>query len=278
MSTTLFLTRGLLAAISVFAFRILPAEPPSPENADGPIVRIDVCIVQIPAGAVPPGDGAGKVAARDIGESAPPGNPAASTSCPDGVADVVALDPRRPAADGSMQVELMRDGSCLQVGSRRFIVAKAHLQPEGADTADADAMDVIAAPSIRARVGERAAITIGQAVSYMQKLDNGDLRLVVDNDCVEGVEVEALVSEVKEGLIHLDSLSVGLNTIERRERIDGVPFDVGRPVVQTRQVSCSLRMAEGNTAVVPLPVSAAHASTVLLLISMHAEGGEQNVP
>ncbi len=115
------------------------------------------------------------------------------------------------------------------------------------------AWEVLAAPRIRAKVGQQAGITIGTTVPYMVKREDGSLVVESAAEVNEGLAVKLTIDKAGEGLVSFKDISVEINRIAGRQKIAGVPFDVGRPIIQSMKVSSSMVLGADHVAIITLP-------------------------
>ena len=120
------------------------------------------------------------------------------------------------------------------------------------------AAGTIAAPRLIACVDQESAIHIGRKVPYMVKRGDGSLVVEQSDDLLEGVFAKVMVGEVsqpKSGdvLTCQVDLHLKISSVTGRRPITGVPFDVGRPIISSRETVSILRVASGTDVVIRMP-------------------------
>ncbi len=115
------------------------------------------------------------------------------------------------------------------------------------------ACKLLAGPSVKVMPGEKATVRMGQQIPYMVKRGDGSLVVEHSTELLEGVELEFLVGEANEKLIVLKEARMRITRVAGRQPIADVPFEVGRPIMATREVSTSLTVAPGRWVLIRLP-------------------------
>jgi hypothetical protein len=113
--------------------------------------------------------------------------------------------------------------------------------------------EVIAAPRLVVSLHQPAAVTIGQSVTYLEPREDGCLTVVHQPDVFEGVELRVTVESIDAERVHFENLSFSLSRIVSREPIPDVPFDVGKPMIETRQVSTAFVISRDQVMLLRLP-------------------------
>jgi hypothetical protein len=141
--------------------------------------------------------------------------------------------------------------------------------------------EIVTAPRLLLAVGQAAAVQVGRTVPFMMQRDDGSLVLapywterddgslvitdpsmtvrhdgslvVPQHQVFEGVHFWVLVDEADDGFVTIKKLHLKISKLVGRVAIEGVPFDVGRPIMQNTEASMSLRLKPDQTAVISLP-------------------------
>ncbi len=124
---------------------------------------------------------------------------------------------------------------------------------EAASDSNSGAWEVLSAPRILADIGDTAGITIGTTIPYMVQRDDGSLVVEYTDGINEGIVVELLIDEANADIVSFKDLSVEVNRIAGRQEIPGVPFDVGRPTVQSMKIATAMALGTDNLAIIHLP-------------------------
>lgn len=125
---------------------------------------------------------------------------------------------------------------------------------------------LLAAPRIMTLVGQPATMTIGQEVPYMVRREDGSLVVQRSDDTIEGLRFDLRVSAADDEAITFDEIRMKISRVTGRQPIADVPFDVGRPIVSSRETSMSLKLASGQVGVIRVPQGDSSDSPILLLI------------
>lgn len=114
------------------------------------------------------------------------------------------------------------------------------------------AWEEIAAPRLICLSGQQAQMRVGAQIAYLDRREDGSL-VVKHLEEAEGLDVEVTVGEVTKSAVELKSLSVKLTRVVGREPIEGVPFDVGRPILKTLAVTLAFRLSPETVVIMALP-------------------------
>lgn len=172
------------------------------------------------------------------------------------VGAVVALQRRSSAA--------AKDSSAVNKGAAREGGEPGGIggaRPEKADAGGAassgaelaDYAEVLAAPRMLTLVGQSSSIRMGAEVPYLARNAGGCLEVRHDAEAQEGVEIEFVASDASDEFVTVKTFRVRVTAVASRQAIEGVPFDVGAPVMRTIEVSTSLKLASGKPAILALP-------------------------
>lgn len=112
---------------------------------------------------------------------------------------------------------------------------------------------VLAAPRIGLAVGQQGVVSVGRPVSFMTRRDDGCLAVETDANTVEGAEISLTAKRADAREARFEDIRLRVTQVARREPLAGVPFDVGRPVLDTRETSLGITIPYGNVGIIPLP-------------------------
>jgi hypothetical protein len=142
-------------------------------------------------------------------------------------------------------------------GPHRLICREGKLVTETAKDRTADAgppaWQIVSAPRILVALNQQGMVSVGRPIQFMTKQDNGCLRVESAPDLVEGVELKLTASKLLPEGIRFTGVSLKFSRVTGRQPIEGVPFDVGRPIIDTRETSLDITLDNGKLAVIPLP-------------------------
>lgn len=131
--------------------------------------------------------------------------------------------------------------------------------------------NVISAPRLLVNLGQEAMVSVGRPVEYMTKDDDGCLRVVSTDGITEGMELHLTAAKILEKGIRFTGVTLKVSRVESRRPIDGVPFDVGVPVVDTRETQLDLTLDDGRLAMMPLPTRAGEPVITVFLLANRVE-------
>ncbi len=123
---------------------------------------------------------------------------------------------------------------------------------------EAAAGTLITAPRLIVCVDNESSIDIGRNVPYMVKRDDGSLVVEQSDDLLEGVFAKVKIAEVSQPkscdvpTCQVD-LHVRISSVTGRRPIIGVPFDVGQPIISSRETVSTLRIASGTDVAIRMP-------------------------
>ncbi|MHC5002839.1 MAG: hypothetical protein ACYTJ0_06915 [Planctomycetota bacterium] len=137
------------------------------------------------------------------------------------------------------------------------------------DPTPADApFDVLTAPRLITGPRQDAAISVGQTVPYLEHDAGGCLVVRRCDECFEGVRIGISPGETTADRVEIQSFSVEIASVVDREPLEGVPLDVGRPVMARRHVEGAFTITPEQTMVMPVvePAGADGSEPILLLL------------
>ena len=133
----------------------------------------------------------------------------------------------------------------------------------------------LTAPRLLCRPGHEAGVCIGQKVPYMEMGDDSRLAVKYSED-TEGITVTALVDEADDQTVSLESLSIRVSQVAARQPIPDVPFDVGRPIMRTAEVSTALRLDSDQLVIFALPQLGPDDRPIFVLLSARLQPPVEN--
>lgn len=147
----------------------------------------------------------------------------------------------------------------------------------GAKPETPEGIKVLVCPALLISSGKSAGFSSGFNRAYLADEGGGCLRLkwmASDGDdpihsMTEGVSFKALVALQHDGTIKLDPMTLVYRRMIGREPIDGVPFDVGRPIIKTQKMSISLVINQKATAVFAFPRDREDDALILALVQAY---------
>jgi|GEM_PF-2027078 len=139
--------------------------------------------------------------------------------------------------------------------------------PEDAETSEKlIGVRYLRAPLMLTFSGMNAAVTSGYTRPYLIKDEDGCLRLPENSEFTDGSHLDVVPTLQDDGTILLDPMVASFSQMIGREEIEGVPLDVGKPIVQTAYMSMTFAISQKATAVFALPRFDEDAPVILVLI------------
>lgn len=127
--------------------------------------------------------------------------------------------------------------------------------------------NVISAPRILANIGQEALVAVGRPVEYLARDEGGCLRVETAEGVTEGMELSLTPSKFMDKGIRFTGVKLKVTRVESRRPIEGVPFDVGMPIIDTRETQLDITLDDGNIAMMPLPTRAGEPSIIVFLMA-----------
>lgn len=165
---------------------------------------------------------------------------------------------QNPPRDGGIQpgVTLVADEVLLKAAERAMRLSGA--SDETSTDTEPEPLPpnwtVLSAPRLVTYSGQKASISVGRTIPYMEKTEDGCLRVVEqESEAQEGIFVEVAAEISDDQTILVKSLNVKVSQITGRLPIADVPFDVGPPIISTRQTDTSFRIAADRVALLRMP-------------------------
>lgn len=112
---------------------------------------------------------------------------------------------------------------------------------------------IVSAPRIVVALHQQGTVSVGRPIQYLAKDANDCLKVEEAPGMMEGVELKLTASKILPEGIRFTGISLKFCRVTGRQPIDGVPFDVGRPIIDTRETSLDITLDNGKLAIIPLP-------------------------
>lgn len=164
-----------------------------------------------------------------------------------------------PLANGRIQTtglarQMRIDELTLQIGPHRLAMREGALVSSSDEGAKGGApWQVLSAPVVLLAIGQQGVVSVGQPVSYLARRDDGCLAVETDAGAVEGVEIALTAKRLNEEGARFEDIRIKFTRVAQRQPVEGVPFDVGRPVLDSRETSLGLTIKADRVGIIPLP-------------------------
>ena len=138
----------------------------------------------------------------------------------------------------------------------RLVMKDGQLVTEPIDKANANATppwQIVAAPKLLVQTEQKASLSVGRPVIHLVKEEDGRLRVEEAAGAIEGVTIDLKLAWVKPEEMRFSELTLRVSRILGREPLPGVPLEVGKPIMETRETNLGLTLDKGKVAVIPLP-------------------------
>lgn len=174
----------------------------------------------------------------------------------------------RAAEDGPTPLTLLRLIQAREIsvrsGANQFTIGEDGLLSQPGD-GSSPPWKVLAAPRIAMPLGQDASVSVGREVPFMLRRDDGCLSVETSPDIVEGFSISLKAEKTDEQGIHFSAVEVRCSRVAGRQPLDGVPFEVGRPILDVRQTRSDLVLAPDHTGMFSLFKSADDSPVVVFL-------------
>lgn len=161
----------------------------------------------------------------------------------------------RVRTDGlASQCDLTRP--IVESGGFRLMVKGDQLVTEPIDKSNAGgapAWQIVAAPKLAVLRDQKASLTVGRPIVYLEKEKDGRLKMQEMPGVVEGVSVDLTLQWIKPEGIRFSDLTLRVTRVNGREPIANVPLEVGKPIMETRETNLGITLDTGHVAIIPLP-------------------------
>lgn len=146
----------------------------------------------------------------------------------------------------------------IRCRGHRILMRNGVLVSETADKAvetnnDLQAWKILAAPALMTLLKQPAMVSVGQPVPYLVRREDGCLNVESSIDVAEGLTITMTASSLEPKGIRFTDIAIKMSRVVGREPIPDVPFEVGRPRLDTRETMLNVTVDNGNVAIIPLP-------------------------
>lgn len=165
-------------------------------------------------------------------------------------------DPGEPVLrpiDGSLNMAVAARDWELRVGEIVLNVRGDEITAVAGVEEGVKVWEILTAPRLLVAVGQFAKVSVGQTIPFMVQRDDGSLVVERDEEVFEGVHFSVLIDRAEDQSVSIKEFRVKIGKLVGRVVIEGVPFEVGRPIIQNTEASMSLRLKPDQTAVITLP-------------------------
>ena len=163
-------------------------------------------------------------------------------------------DGRTPTNGWASQVPVSKPA--VEALGFRLTMKGDQLVTEPIDKANASATppwQIVAAPRLLVQTEQKASLTVGRPVVHLVKEEDGRLKMEEAPGALEGVTIDLTLAWVKPDEMRFSDITLRVSRILGREPLAGVPLEVGKPVMETRETNLGLTLDKGRVAVIPLP-------------------------
>ncbi len=118
---------------------------------------------------------------------------------------------------------------------------------------------MLAQPKVVVLADQQAVVSLmsPRALPYFVRESADTFKLIKTEPKELGVEIKLMLKPVEDDAdrIEISPLEFSVTTLDRREKIDGLEFDVGKPVVATRKLATSVTVKLGKVyeTIIPSP-------------------------
>lgn len=193
----------------------------------------------------------------------------------------IPVNPAGESSDLGVAVITITDEATIEIGDHVLHLSNGkffqHVDGDGGKPVPADPWKVLAAPSILVLAGQEASISVGARVPYMVQREDGSLVIEHTEDLIEGLSVNLLVKQADEadgGIVALEKLNIRISTLVGRQAIRGVPFEVGRPIIRTMEISSALSLGPRQMAIISLPRTTEDNHPIFVFLTARAVSGD----
>lgn len=161
--------------------------------------------------------------------------------------------------------------AAIKVGDRSWVISPSSMLRHD-NHPSPPPFTILSAPSIGFKVNKPASLNIGQVIPYLTRDDTGCLTVHEDESLFEGITIEVNADKADDKGVSLSTFKVGMSTLTGRQPIEGVPLDVGRPIIHTQTLSAPIYIAANSGVVLPVPRSADQGDPILITIHARPHG------
>lgn len=164
-----------------------------------------------------------------------------------------AQSPNNDASD-QRAVALVADEILLRIADQAMRLSGSADNAQSDDNNDTPRnWTVLSAPRISVLPGQPAAVSVGREVPYMEMSDDGCLRVATDAKASEGIWLDVTADAAADQTVLIRSLNLRVSQVTGRTPIPNVPFDVGAPLISTREMNTSFNIAADKVALLRFP-------------------------
>lgn len=113
---------------------------------------------------------------------------------------------------------------------------------------------------------EEASIHVGRTVPYFERDADGCLAVRETDELSEGVGVHVRPFLTEGGHIRVDGCRLKVASVVGRQPLEGVPFDVGRPLIHRQEISTAFVAEPGRFVAMVLPRMSPKAPLVVMFL------------
>lgn len=178
-------------------------------------------------------------------------------------------------------VFFLGDDGELRIGQQVWQLGAALDDAERGIARPGSPFTVLSAPRIRCRQGEEAVISMGTPVDYLLLDAHGCLRPAQpgrDPIDAEGVDIRLRPALIDDEAVEFDPVDVSFRRVVSREPIEGVPFDVGRPVMHEDRLRRAFRLVGDDVAVMLLSRPDANEDGPIFVVISRADDPKEQQP
>jgi hypothetical protein len=124
---------------------------------------------------------------------------------------------------------------------------------------DHQAVITLAQPKVAVLANQQAVVSLisPSELQYLVRQSADTFKLMKTEPKELGIEIKLMVSPLKDDpeQVEISPLEFSVTTLDRREKIDGLDLDVGKPVVSTRKLetSTTVKLGQVYETVIPSP-------------------------
>jgi len=133
----------------------------------------------------------------------------------------------------------------------------------------------ISSPRFLIREGDDAKVYVGGDTPYLERREDGAFELRRRKDLSEGVMVDVLGPRLTDKGVAFERLTMRISEVVGREKVEGLPFDAGPPIVQSTEVSFAPTIPHDRVAFVRVPGFVHEEGLLYLAIRVVEEAGDE---
>lgn len=113
--------------------------------------------------------------------------------------------------------------------------------------------EIVTAPRVLVAIGQSASISVGRPIPYLKQQSDSCLAVETDDSLFEGVSLTLTATRANEEGVRFERMRLKVSRAVGRQPLEGVPLDVGRPIIDTRETELNNTLPAGSIAIIPLP-------------------------